>query len=331
MTLKNTPAQAQDIVMVVGMPRSGTTWIAKMLDASPETLYLHEPDAGGLSRKLPIFIERNDISNDFLKMIHDFYENLPYQAPLRCFVRLPLFQKAFYRPLDWLKIKMSSYAEKIHPKCGQVVKYEHLGIHPKPFGLVLKSVESFGRIPVLLREPRVRGFVYIMRHPGAVYYSVTKGEKAGKFKDNKPVTVSWDRLRNLEKCEAAKDYDISFEKLLKMGEASRFAYWWVISNEKALRDLESHRNVEIVIYENVCEDPLGEARKIYDRMNLRWSPEIEKRIMGMSKRHDNRYYSVMKMASVTKTAWKDRLNDRDRMQIEAVLSRSPLHKYWASA
>ncbi len=42
-TLKMDNDQKQ--ILIVGLPRSGTTWIGKLLDSSPLTLYLHEPDS----------------------------------------------------------------------------------------------------------------------------------------------------------------------------------------------------------------------------------------------------------------------------------------------
>ena len=31
-------------ILLVGLPRSGTTWVGKIFDSHPSTLYLHEPD-----------------------------------------------------------------------------------------------------------------------------------------------------------------------------------------------------------------------------------------------------------------------------------------------
>src|ERR1700712_3636289 len=38
------PALASPI-LVMGAPRSGTTWLAKIIDSHPDVLYRHEPDA----------------------------------------------------------------------------------------------------------------------------------------------------------------------------------------------------------------------------------------------------------------------------------------------
>ena len=37
-------ALAATAILIVGAPRSGTTWLAKIFDSHPATLYRHEPD-----------------------------------------------------------------------------------------------------------------------------------------------------------------------------------------------------------------------------------------------------------------------------------------------
>jgi sulfotransferase family protein len=32
-------------ILILGAPRSGTTWLAKIVDSHPDVLYRHEPDA----------------------------------------------------------------------------------------------------------------------------------------------------------------------------------------------------------------------------------------------------------------------------------------------
>lgn len=49
---------SQPFVLLFGMPRSGTTWVGKILDSHPGTVYRHEPDAGGTLNHVPWVIGR---------------------------------------------------------------------------------------------------------------------------------------------------------------------------------------------------------------------------------------------------------------------------------
>ena len=42
-------------ILAIGMPRSGTTWIGKILDSHPRTLYRHEPDTWRRLDTIPLF------------------------------------------------------------------------------------------------------------------------------------------------------------------------------------------------------------------------------------------------------------------------------------
>ena len=44
-------------ILVVGLARSGTTWLAKMLDSHPATLYRHEPDYAPIFPVMPFIVD----------------------------------------------------------------------------------------------------------------------------------------------------------------------------------------------------------------------------------------------------------------------------------
>ena len=42
------------LVLLFGMPRSGTTWIGKIFDSYPDTVYRHETDSSGRLNAVPL-------------------------------------------------------------------------------------------------------------------------------------------------------------------------------------------------------------------------------------------------------------------------------------
>jgi hypothetical protein len=43
----------ENSVIILGLPRSGTTWISKILDSHPAVVYRHEPDSVKKLRNVP--------------------------------------------------------------------------------------------------------------------------------------------------------------------------------------------------------------------------------------------------------------------------------------
>src|SRR5580692_5237881 len=42
--MKPSEIPADRVILILGSPRSGTTWLAKIFDSHPDILYRHEPD-----------------------------------------------------------------------------------------------------------------------------------------------------------------------------------------------------------------------------------------------------------------------------------------------
>src|SRR5215831_20569040 len=52
--------EGENVVLLLGAPRSGTTWLAKILDSHPDVLYRHEPDTVLRNDELPHLCSRDD-------------------------------------------------------------------------------------------------------------------------------------------------------------------------------------------------------------------------------------------------------------------------------
>ena len=51
----------RDPVFIVGTARSGTTFLAKLLDSHPDVLYRHEPDSVLVNTEIPFLQRREDL------------------------------------------------------------------------------------------------------------------------------------------------------------------------------------------------------------------------------------------------------------------------------
>lgn len=317
----------RQIVLVLGMPRSGTTWLGKMLDCHPESLYLHEPDSGTVSPNLPIFVQ-GSWNKEHEDMVREFLKGLSSCAPLRSYVRLPLYRKTYHKECTWLLLKSLAAIEKLHSSLGRKKVPSGFISAPENAPLVIKSVESFGRIPLFLSTDMNIKIIYILRHPCGVRYSLVRGERMGKFKDNKSVTESVPRLSQLVALEGARSRSLSLPVLLGKSAPERFAYWWLISNEKAVGECEKISCAKVVVYEDLCVKPLKVMTEIYEFLDWRLSDQVKIRIQSMTQKNDERYYSVFKNPQLSMNAWTDGLDPEETCQILEILSSSPLNVLW---
>jgi len=317
------------IVLVIGMPRSGTTWLGKILDCSPQSLYLHEPDSGTLSPRLPIFIE-GTAGREYEEVTRAFFRSLPERAPIRAYTRRPLYKKSYHTKATWMFLNGIALAEKIFTPISRKVLPKRFRL-PLGVPIVVKSVESFGRVPLFFRCIDNIKVIYIVRHPCAVRYSLIRGERMRKFKDNTPVSESKARLRQLLALNAARDRGLSLESLFRKDPSERFAYWWVIGNEKAVTECRQVSHAKIIVYEKLCHEPLKVAADVYDFLGWEFSQQVRYRFELMMGRDDDRYYSVFKDPRKTVDAWRHGLGFEESSRIQDVLSSSFLASLWNSS
>jgi hypothetical protein len=168
----------KNYILVFGIPRSGTTWIGKIFDSHPETLYLHEPDTEEKVTELPRFIRPYQYSQ-YLKFITEYIQQLTTKTSLRVNGKLPLFNKNYRSHVLNLFLQGNVYLAKIleqaNIKIG-MINYLKL-IRNKPYTVVWKSIESFARLGLLLEANKDLKVVYIIRHPCGQIASVLEGEK----------------------------------------------------------------------------------------------------------------------------------------------------------
>ena len=76
-----------EIHLITGMPRSGTTWIAKIIDSSPDVFYYHEPDKKG-NLKIPSVVGIENFEQ-FEVVLENFLHNLDKTMDFDVFSKKP--------------------------------------------------------------------------------------------------------------------------------------------------------------------------------------------------------------------------------------------------
>ncbi len=84
---------SRPMVLIAGMPRSGTTWLGKIFDSHPRTLYRHEPDSVLRNHALPMFIPPERFEQHGTEMVR-WVERLLSVKTAKTSGKTPLFHNS---------------------------------------------------------------------------------------------------------------------------------------------------------------------------------------------------------------------------------------------
>lgn len=251
--------RAGDPILVFGAPRSGTTWLGKILDSHPDTLLRHEPDT-------------IDPGSDYSfvpdeapgEIVHAHLARLLTCRRLKTIGTRPVFAKAYLNAAQRWTRTACVYAFKgaeryLHPGFGRLSVPDFVSVsEARP---VLKSV-GLGRAGVWSHAcPRARA-ILLVRHPCGHVASVMRGQQGGYLESRHPL--------GFVACAHAQRYGLTRAKLEDQPAEVRAAWRWAVLNERAI---EQMRRPHIVVYEDLCADPIGVSRRMFAFCGLSWDPQ----------------------------------------------------------
>lgn len=317
------------IVLILGAPRSGTSWLGKAFDSHPNVILRHEPDTVLRESRLPGICLPAE-TDRYQDQARDYLHRLMNVRTLKTSGQLPLYPKNY----------QSSIAR--HARTGLVLglhvagKVLGLGNALRTFSipdaitggdlsrvhLVLKSVSSLGRARLFAQAlPGVR-IVHLIRSPFGQVASVMRGLKENRFEDPSAVAeVLQTRL--------AAAYGLTEEKLRAMPTVQQLAWHWSILNQLALEELADIPNVQIVRYMDMVLDPLAEAQRIFAGCGLEWHEQTARFLRNSTSfSGPDLYYQVYKNGTEPLFKWRQDLARDDVSRILEVVKATPVSKIY---
>jgi len=309
------------LILILGAPRSGTTWLAKIIDSHPDVLYRHEPD-----ETLPSPPEVTE------QALPELLERWAADRSPRSVTKRPFFQKSWQGPLGRslhaLWAVASGLSSRLPRPLNLLASLPIPDLASRPPGrIAIKSVRWVTGAPVLARSVPASRTIFILRHPCGQVASVMRGNRQKRFDLRTAGTdMPFDEAHAVVYAAAHGVDEPAFQAL---PDAAKYAWSWRAFNEPAYDALASRPNVHIVLYEALCADPEALTHHLLDFVGLDWNEQTAEFVARSTTHQGNAgYYAVFQNAVAAAERWRDTMPLADQDAVRAVLASSPLARFW---
>jgi hypothetical protein len=315
------PEALASLILVLGAPRSGTTWLAKIVDSHPDVLYRHEPDE---TLPGPVALTEAALPDLLARWVAD--------RSARSVTKRPFFAKSWQS--DWgrgvrtLIAGAVSAASRLPPPLDGLgrTRIPDLMSHPAP-RVAIKSVRWAGGAAVLARTLPDSRTIFNLRHPNGQVASVMRGNRQQRFDlGTEGTDMPFDEA---EAVRFAAAHGVDAAAFQALDDAAKYAWSWRAFNEPAYAALAAQPNVYVVLYEALCARPHAEAERIMRFAGLDWNRQTEE-FVARSTMHQGKagYYAIFRDAVAAAENWRKTMSAADQQSVRSVVAASPLARFW---
>lgn len=313
------------ILMCVGMPRSGTTWIAKIIDSHPDILYNHEPDSVSPLTNVPLFCQSKSEAHKL--QVRQLLNQLPLDHE-KCVGKRPFFNKSYRHWMAEQCFRLSIFATKVLKH--NFVFAQHAYKYHKHTQLMFKSIESIGRVKLFLESDQKLKLLIIVRSVFGQINSVVKGSNSSQFFDN-DFHLSAQELTDLYRIHGDEN-NMSLDEVLALPAIEQLAYKWLVTNEKAIKEAQADpERAMLISYDALCDAPLAGAKVIFSFFDMPFSEQTQAFVGESTSSHDEAFYSVNKNPQKAKLNWQKNITDKQVAKINKMIAGSRAAQFMDSS
>jgi hypothetical protein len=311
------------LILISGLPRSGTTWLGKLFDSHPSVLYRHEPDSVFPLKWLPTVL--TSTGEEYTARVREFMAGMPRMRDAKISASRPMFAKSYFGATRQFMIKQAMRAAKLAAAAGWQMPVAAFCAPPANAEYVLawKSIESCGRLACFTRALQPLRVIQILRHPGGVVASQIRGKRLNKFNGYDPA-ADYDYF----KLWLAPEDDEALAHLKTLSEAERLTWLNLVRLEKAVGDIAGREDCRVVVYEDLCARPEEILEELFAFCGLDFCAQTQRFLRESTSKTDKSYFGLFKNSSESAHKWKTELEEPSRAAVLRMLARSPLARYW---
>jgi hypothetical protein len=318
-----------NLVFLLGAPRSGTTWLAKLLDSHPNVLYRNEPDAVLHEPRVPLLCPPEDIPQ-YQAIAHAYIERLLRIRTLKTCGSLPVFAKQFTLPLTdpprrlWIYAVHLAAAAPHAKRLAERLPIPDLRRPGTSPTVVMKSVNARGLARLFLEAMPDSRMIFILRHPCGQIGSVVRGLASGVF-------APPDRAEVLATTQA-RQLGLTPERFAALEPVEQWAWHWAILNQKAHDELASSPRVKFVVYDELAVNPQAGVREVFDFCGLDRAPQSD-RFLAESTTYTGKsgYYGVKRDSLAAAQKWRTEVPEDAQRRIIAIAREVPVGRLLTDA
>lgn len=315
-------------VAIIGMWRSGTTWISKVVDSAPDVFYLHEPDYVVRVDCVPLVADVQDAAV-WSRYLQDYVAGFRGYCSARSVMKRPMFPKKYLEGLS-SRLGFALFTGRL--EIDQVLSWV-TGSSPKRSWpnsverakvVAWKSVELTGSLGVLLRALPDQKVVHVIRHPCGFVDSVIRGEKKGLLETKVPVTEDAGLFDFATRTGVARKLGIRTFDWPALSRVERMAYFWLCVNEQAAEDAEGMSNYMRLYFDEFCMKPVELSKQMFEFLGLPFTQQTGAFLSTSSAvPKGSSYFSVSRQSEQVPGSWAGRLDADEANSIMKIATSMP--------
>ncbi len=306
-----TTAESNRNLLILGAPRSGTTWSSEILGTTPGASLVHEPD--------------NEVNDGYALIAKIGLGRFPAaDAGLATPRYRRLWAEAFTAgdPASGVAAKITDVLMRRVPRpvrddvlAGAVDAKSRMvrsllercaePRHGAPTGgpIIVKSVHAAFAAETIVKiaDPRV---VVIRRHPLNVLSSWIEFDWPPQRLEERPELLALAGLDDIQPFPARNDNE-------------RRAMSYAVLHQRFERLFADHPDWVVADHDDVCGDPMHRFREMFASLDLEWSAATEAAIRLSDAPGSG--YDTRRLASEQRERWRQRLDDATVAELTAVL------------
>ena len=316
--------QAERRVLLHGLGRSGTSWLMKILDHHPASLTSHEPEG---------FVSA--LKGDALGSvgaIQAYIDALFDQRALRAMRKRPILRKDYrhalaHRARVGMLYGLSGLSRAVRPLAKRINRVQIPDLAQGRIGFhVVKCVSHTQAIPSLLEHGQDFKCIFIIRHPCGQIHSMLKGGRSGKMPGRY-------FLPDRDMMAAIPDYVTGAHDLQEkdFSNLEISAHRWAVINHHAVEAVRGSENAYLMRYEDLCADPIGEARKLFDWLGLGLHADCEAflRQSVEAEADAEGYHDLVRNPRLAADKWRSEMPAEDVETVLSICRRTPVFDLFA--